>query len=126
MRTLSLLILLLVAVSCGASGRVQRQVTAVDAVAATLDETDGRVKVRYNPAQCACAPFEIRTSNAWVRVEFTEADEMEALDALITNAEADGAQGILGEYQVLVSLVTTTPSYCQNRVPYATLRLEKE
>ena len=127
MRHLALLVpLLAFAVGCGGGDRQLRRITVVDAVARTLDTTEGRVQVRYNPAQCACAPFEVRTAEGWVRGDFAEADEEEALDALLAQAESDSAQGKLTEYGVLASLVTTTPSYCQNRVPYASLRLETE
>jgi hypothetical protein len=126
MRTLvpaALLLLLLGA--CSSGGRTIRQVIAIDAVTQALDAAEGRIQIRYNPAQCACAPFEVRTAGGWVRADFTEADEEEALDALLARAEADGARGVLAEYRVLASLTTTTPSFCQNRVPYASLRLEK-
>jgi hypothetical protein len=125
-RILTLLALTVVLLgACASSVRTTRQVTAVDAVAVALDAAEGRIQIRYNPAQCACAPFEVRTAEGWVRGDFAEADEEEALDALLAQAESDSAQGKLAEYGVLASLVTTTPSYCQNRVPYASLRLEK-
>ena len=120
MRTLALVALLLLLLgACSSGGRTIRQVTAIDAVSQALDAAEGRVQIRYNPAQCACAPFEIRTAAGWVRADFTEADEEDALD------EADSARGVLAEYRVLASLTTTTPSFCQNRVPYASLRLEQ-
>ena len=126
MRYLALLAIASVLLAgCSSTDRRLRQVTAVDAVAQALDAAEGRIQIRYNPAQCACAPFEIRTADGWVRGDFTETDEEEALDALLARAEADSARGVLAEYQVLASLATTTPSYCQNRVPYASLRLEK-
>ena len=126
MRILTLLTLTVVLLgACASSVRTTRQVTAIDAVAVALDAAEGRIQIRYNPAQCACAPFEVRTAEGWVRGDFAEADEEEALDALLAQAESDSAQGKLTEYGVLASLVTTTPSYCQNRVPYASLRLEK-
>ena len=126
MRILTLLTLTVVLLgACASSVRTTRQVTAIDALAVALDAAEGRIQIRYNPAQCACAPFEVRTAEGWVRGDFAEADEEEALDALLAQAESDSAQGKLTEYGVLASLVTTTPSYCQNRVPYASLRLEK-
>ncbi len=125
MRSLALVALLLLLGACSGGGRTLRQVTAIDAVTQALDAAEGRVQIRYNPAQCACAPFELRTAAGWVRADFTEADEDEALDALLARAEADRARGVLAEYRVLASLTTTTPSFCQNRVPYASLRLEK-
>ncbi len=116
----------LLVASCAGRGRTVREITAVDAVALALDEADGRALIRYNPPQCACAPFEIRTAEGWIRADFTEADEEDDLDTLLARAESDGALGVLTEYQVAASLVTTTTSFCQNRVPYASLRLEKE
>ena len=127
MRHLALLVpLLAFAVGCGGGDRQLRRITVVDAVARTLDTTEGRVQVRYNPAQCACAPFEVHTEDGWVRAAFSEADEEQDLDALLAKAESDDARGILAEYPVAASLVTTAPSFCQNRVPYASLRLETE
>ena len=127
MRTITIpLLLLLVVGSCGSRGRQIRRVTAVDAVSEALDLTDGQLRIRYNPPQCACAPFEIHTSRGWVRADFTEADEEQDLDALLAKAEADGARSALAEYTVHASLVTSAPSYCQNRVPYVTLSLEKD
>ncbi|MFH1532558.1 MAG: hypothetical protein ABIK09_17680 [Pseudomonadota bacterium] len=127
MRTPPIFAVILVLAGACAGGEGQlRRVTAVDAVSRALDEADGHVQVRYNPAQCACAPFEIRTSEGWVRADFAEAEEEQALDALVARAESDGSRGVLAEYPVLASLVTATPSFCQNRVPYASLRLEKE
>ena len=89
MRTITIpLLLLLVAGSCGSGGRQIRRVTAVDAVSEALDLTDGQLRIRYNPPQCACAPFEIHTAQGWVRANFTEADEEQDLDALLAKAEA--------------------------------------
>ena len=127
MRTFAILAttFLLVA-SCAGRGRTVREITAIGAVARALDEADGLALIRYNPPQCACAPFEIRTAEGWVRADFTEADEEGDLDTLLARAESDGARGVSTEYQVPASLVTATTSFCQNRVPYASLRLKKE
>jgi len=121
-----IMVLLAFAGSCGGGGGQLRQVTAADAVARALEEAGGRVLVRYNPPQCECAPFELRTGEGWVRADFTEADDEEALDALVAQAEADGARGLQAEYRILASLASSAPSYCRNRVPYASLRLESE
>ena len=127
MRTIAvLLLLLLVAVACGGRDRQLRRVTVVAAVSEALELADGQLRIRYNPPQCACAPFEIHTAQGWARADFTEADEEQDLDALLAKAEADGARGALAEYFVHASLVTSAPSYCQNRVPYVTLSLDKE
>jgi len=122
----NIMVLLAFAWACGGHGRHLRHVTAADAAARALEKAEGRILVRYNPPQCECAPFELRTDEGWVRADFTEADDQEALDALVARAEADGARGLLAEYRVLASLVSSAPSYCRNRVPFASLRLETE
>jgi len=108
--------------SCGGGG-VQRRVTAVDAVREALDAGEGRVALRYNPAQCACAAFEVRTATGWVRAELAESDDEGARDALLARAETDAAGSAVVEYDVRAALASSDPTYCPNRVPCVLLRL---
>jgi hypothetical protein len=127
MRSLVILVVFSLLVGgCSGGDHKIRQVTAVDAARAALEAAEGGVSIRYNPAQCACAPFELSTAEGWIRVDFIEADDEERLDAFVARAESDVAKGILTEYRVSVSLANTDPAYCQNRVPYASLRLESD
>lgn len=69
--------------------------------AAEVTAQQAALVVRYNPAQCACPPFELQVGPRWVRVELEgEKDPATPASALLARARTDLDQRRVPHYSV--------------------------
>ncbi len=84
----------------------------------------GPVPVRYNPVDCDCPPFEVKSSRGWVRIQFGERQDLpEEVLPLLEDARKDLANGELSTFSRRLDLDSSTPRFCANGTPYFRVEL---
>lgn len=106
-RYLTILVVLLCAACASSSAKPGEEATAEPVVEQT------QFKVRYNPADCACPPYEVQVGDRWQRV-FFDIEDRTQIDAL-QNASAL-------ETLVISARLTDREQAAENGVRYRVVR----
>jgi len=122
MKVKQVLLLLLGVMAAGSCGqpdarqlRMEELVRHVKEVAAP----EMAVRLRYNPAECECPPFELALKDRWIRVDVVySSDPVRPLDTFSGQCEENMRNGKAGEYDLGLSLDSSTPQYCKNGTIY--------
>ncbi len=113
----------LVLASCSQPDARQSQLSALAKELSQQFEL-GPTPLRYNPVDCDCPPFEVKSSKGWIRVRFSDSQQVpDELLPLLEVAKEDLAQGGLSIYPRTLDLDSSTPRFCANGTPYFSVEL---
>jgi len=105
---------------CSCSGVEDPHAVRLKQLSALVNETieAGIVVLRYNPADCSCPPFEMKTGDAWTRVELSSGSDPALLQAFVEKCAAELAAGQTPTHRATVSLESGRPEFTPNGTPF--------
>jgi hypothetical protein len=120
MKVLRLLPLLLTLLAGACAAPQDRTPSLLTELLPALEAPGGAV-VRYNPVDCGCPHFELRTDGRWVRARILEDPDNPLVDGLIKAGEDLDAGGKPALFRLPVELAGKTVFHCASGVPFVEL-----
>jgi hypothetical protein len=84
-------------------------------------ETQEGSLVRYNPVDCGCPHFELRTQGRWIRIRILEDPDRPLVDRLIKAGEELSAVGRPALFRLPLELASKSVFRCASGVPFLEL-----